>query len=135
MKQPLLDIQQVEIGYQAKTVVHDITLQVNSGEILGIVGESGSGKSTLIKSITGLLGRDGMITNGSISYKGMELVHQREKQLRKLRGAEIGMILQNTAASLCPVRSIEKQLYEMVFAHESISRDEIKKEHWIYSIK
>ena len=127
MKQPLLDIQHVEIGYQAKTVVHDITLQVNSGEILGIVGESGSGKSTLIKSITGLLGRDGMITNGSISYKGMELVHQRKKQLRKLRGAEIGMIFQNTAASLCPVRSIEKQLYEMVFAHESISRAEIKK--------
>lgn len=127
MKQPLLDIQHVEIGYQAKTVVHDITLQVSPGEILGIVGESGSGKSTFIKSIIGLLGRDGIVTNGSISYKGMDLLHQKEKQLRKLRGAEMGMIFQNTAASLCPVRTIEKQLYEMVLAHESVSHAKIKK--------
>lgn len=127
MKQPLLDIQHIEIGYHAKPVVHDITLQVNHGEILGIVGESGSGKSTLIKSVMGLLGSDGAVTGGNIFYKGMDLLHMKEKQFRKLRGAEIGMIFQNTQASLCPVRNIEKQLYEMVLSHESISRAEIKK--------
>ena len=57
MGQPLLDIQHVEISYAGTPVVHDVTLQMQPGEILGIVGESGSGKSTVIKAAMGLLGK------------------------------------------------------------------------------
>ena len=53
MGQPLLDIQHVEISYAGTPVVHDVTLQMQPGEILGIVGESGSGKSTLAKLLLG----------------------------------------------------------------------------------
>ena len=52
----------VDISYNGKTVVRDISFTVDEGEILGIVGESGSGKSTLIKAALGLLGPTGMVT-------------------------------------------------------------------------
>lgn len=65
------------------------------GEILGLVGESGSGKSTLIKAAMGLLGDNGLVARGDITYKGKNLVDMSEHELRSIRGAEIGMIFQD----------------------------------------
>lgn len=126
MKQPLLDMQHVEISYNGRPVVHDVSLQMEPGEILGIVGESGSGKSTLIKAAMGLLGKSGTITRGDIYYKGRNVLDARGEELRKMRGPEMGMIFQNTGASLCPIRSIEDQLYESVRQHEKVSREEVR---------
>lgn len=126
MKQPLLDINNVEISYSGKSVVHDLSFQVQPGEILGIVGESGSGKSTVLKAAMGLLGKNGMVTKGEILYKGIHVTNAKEEDLRKLRGPEMGMIFQNTSASLCPVRKIDDQLYETVSQHKKVSRREVR---------
>lgn len=126
MTQPLLDIQHIDISYGGKPVVRDLSLQMEPGEILGIVGESGSGKSTVIKAAMGLLGNSGAVTRGDIYYKGQNVADSREDELRKLRGPEMGMIFQNTEASMCPIRTIEDQLYESVLEHEKISRKEIR---------
>lgn len=126
MKQPLLDIRDVNISYNRKTVVHNLNLQMEPGEILGIVGESGSGKSTVIKAAMGLLGESGAVTKGDIYYKGNNILDVKKEEIRKMRGPQMGMIFQNTGASLCPIRSIEEQLYESVLQHEEISRREIK---------
>jgi ABC-type dipeptide/oligopeptide/nickel transport system ATPase component len=122
----LLDMQHVEISYNGRPVVHDFSIQMQPGEILGIVGESGSGKSTVIKAATGLLGKNGMATKGDIYYKGKNVLDANPEELRKMRGPEMGMIFQNTGASLCPIRTIEDQLYECVLEHENISKKEIK---------
>ena len=58
----LLKLEHVTICYNGEPVVHDVDLELNKGEILGVVGESGSGKSTIIKAIMGLLGNEGMVT-------------------------------------------------------------------------
>ena len=126
MTQPLLDMQHVDISYGGKPVVQDLSLQMAPGEILGIVGESGSGKSTVLKAAMGLLENSGAVTRGDIYYKGQNVTDSRENELRKLRGPEMGMIFQNTGASMCPIRTIEDQLYESVLEHEKISRKEIK---------
>lgn len=126
MTQPLLDVQYVDISYGGKPVVQDLSLQMEPGEILGIVGESGSGKSTVLKAAMGLLGNSGAVTRGDIYYKGQNVTDRRENELRKLRGPEMGMIFQNTEASMCPIRTIEDQLYESVLEHEKISRKEIR---------
>ena len=118
MEQPLLDVQHVEIRYNGMPVVQDVSFQVQPGEILGIVGESGSGKSTLIRGIMGLLENTGTVTRGNIYYKGKNVLEARGEELRSLRGPQMGMIFQNTEASLCPVRTIEEQLYESVMEHE-----------------
>ncbi len=127
MGQPLLDIQHVEISYAGTPVVHDVTLQMQPGEILGIVGESGSGKSTVIKAAMGLLGKNGAVTRGDIYYRGKNVLEAKGEELRKMRWPGMGMIFQNTGASLCPIRRIEEQLYESVLQHEKISRFEVRR--------
>lgn len=123
---PLLDMQHVEISYDGRPVVQDVTLQMEPGEILGVVGESGSGKSTLIKAAMGLLGNSGAVTKGAVYYKGQDVIRASGEDLRKMRGPSMGMIFQNTEAALCPIRRVEDQLYESVTQHEKISREEVR---------
>ena len=126
MKTPLLDVRHVEISYNGRPAVQDVSFQVESGEILGIVGESGSGKSTLIKAAMGLLGIGGAVTKGDIYYNGRNVIDAKPDEIRRMRGPAMGMIFQDTGASLCPVRSIGDQLYESVNQHEKASREEVR---------
>lgn len=123
---PLLDVRHVEVSYDGTPAVHDVSFQMDPGEILGIVGESGSGKSTVVKAAMGLLGNSGAVTRGDIYYKGENVVDGGDDKLRKMRGPSMGMIFQNTEASLCPIRTVGDQLYESVSQHEKVSRKEVR---------
>lgn len=125
MQNLLFEMHNVEISYDGKAVVHNVNLKIKSGEILGIVGESGSGKSTLIKAAIGLLGSGGSINKGDIFYKGNNLLNMKLGELRKIRGPEMGMIFQNCAAALSPIRTIGSQLIEMMKQHTNIDKKEI----------
>ena len=120
----LLRVEHVTISYNGKPMVEDVSFEVKQGEILGIVGESGSGKSTIIKAIMGLLGNEGMVTEGDIWYKGKNVVDMPEKELRRLLGPEIAMVFQDSGAALCPIRTVGDQIYESMREHERISRKE-----------
>lgn len=122
----LLTYQSVEVSFNGLPVTHDVSFTLHSGEILGIVGESGSGKSTLLKAAMGLLGNGGLVTRGDIWFQGRDLPDLKEKEMRKIRGAEIGMIFQDAGASLCPIRTIGDQIYESMIAHETITREKAK---------
>lgn len=122
----LLTYQSVEVSFHGQAVTHDVSFTLHTGEILGIVGESGSGKSTLLKAATGLLGREGLVTKGDIWFKDKDLPDLSERELRKIRGAEIGMIFQDAGASLCPIRTIGDQIYESMSAHMKITRIQAK---------
>ena len=130
MMSNILEYRNVDIHYGKKQVIENVSLAMKPGEILGIVGESGSGKSTLIRAAMGLLGEGGTVTQGQILYQGtnttIDMTQIYGEEMRRLRGAEIGMIFQNAGASLCPIRTIEEQLYEAVLEHESISKGEIR---------
>ena len=120
----LLKLEHVTICYNGEPVVHDVDLELNKGEILGVVGESGSGKSTIIKAIMGLLGNEGTVTEGDIWYKGKNVVDMPEKELRRLLGPEIAMVFQDSGSALCPIRTVGDQIYESMREHERISRKE-----------
>lgn len=122
----LLDYDSVEISFGDTPVVHDVSFSLQPGEILGLVGESGSGKSTLIKAAMGLLGSYGMVTKGDIWFEEKNIPDLSEGELRKIRGAKIGMIFQDAGASLCPIRTIGEQIYESMAAHGSITKAEAK---------
>lgn len=130
MMSNILEYRNVDIHYGKKQVIENVSLSMKPGEILGIVGESGSGKSTLIRAAMGLLGEGGTVTQGQILYQGtnttIDMTQIHVEEMRRLRGAEIAMIFQNAGASLCPIRTIEEQLYEAVLEHESISKGEIR---------
>lgn len=122
----LLKYDCVEISFSGKPVVHDVSVSVQPGEILGLVGESGSGKSTLIKAAMGLLGGNGLVTRGDIWFQGQNIPDLSEQELRKIRGARIGMVFQDAGASLCPIQTIGEQICESMSAHMEISRKEAK---------
>ena len=119
----ILRYEHVDIAYNGKLAVSDVSFALQEGEILGIVGESGSGKSTLIKAAMGLLGPDGLVTRGDIWYGNKDLPDLNEKELLKINGSEISMIFQNAGASFCPIRTVGAQLYESMTEHVAISRE------------
>ncbi|SHH93485.1 ABC-type dipeptide/oligopeptide/nickel transport system, ATPase component [Desulfofustis glycolicus DSM 9705] len=123
---PLLEIKNVEICYSGTPVISELSLSVRKGEILSIVGESGSGKSTLINAVMGLLGSDGHVSKGKIFFKGKNLLSLSPEARRRTRGPEMGMVFQNHASSLCPIRTIGAQYYEAVRAHRKINRNEVE---------
>lgn len=113
----IIRYEHVDICYNGRRVVHDVSFSLQEGEILGIAGESGSGKSTLLKAAMGLLGRDGLVTRGDIWYQGKDLPDLPEKEMRALCGAEIGMIFQMAGSSFLSIRTVRAQLLEMMAAH------------------
>lgn len=118
MSEKLLEISGLSVCYEGEQILNDICFSVEKGKTVGIAGESGSGKSTLLRAILRLMGKNGSITGGQIAFRGEELTGMSEKRLRSLCGSEIGMIFQNTGASLCPTRKIGAQICESVRAHE-----------------
>src|SRR3984957_10495584 len=97
--------------------VDGVSFVLRPGETLGIVGESGSGKSVTAKSIIRLLEEPARIVEGTISYRGRDMVHLSEEALREIRGAEIAMVFQDPMTSLNPVLRISRQLIETMTAH------------------
>lgn len=121
MSEKLLEISGLSVCYEGKQILNDICFSVEKGETVGIAGESGSGKSTLLRAILRLMGKNGSITGGQIAFRGENLMSMPEKRLRSLCSSDIGMVFQNTGASLCPTRKIGAQICESVRAHEKRS--------------
>ena len=69
----ILEIEKLNVSYQGTSILQNINMKVEKGEILGIVGESGSGKSTLLKAIIGLLGDNGRVESGRINFEQVDL--------------------------------------------------------------
>ncbi len=98
-------------------VLRDLSLQVRRGEVLGLVGQSGCGKSTLALTILRLLPMKGGKAQGSILFKGRDLMTLPEREMRSLRGREIALVLQSPIASLNPALRVGKQMEEAWRVH------------------
>ena len=114
-KSRILAIQNLVITFtlrgQVLTAIRDISLDLYKGESLAIVGESGSGKSVLMKSIMGLLDKNGTVEQGQILYNDMDLAQfKTEQQWLNIRGKEIAIVTQDPMTSLNPLKPIGKQI-------------------------
>jgi peptide/nickel transport system ATP-binding protein len=127
----ILDVRDLSVEYLAgrKNVraVDHVNLQLHRGEFLGLVGESGCGKSTLCFAIARLLGDNAVIAGGDIDFKGSNLVHMREKQLRHLRWRDFSVVMQSAMNALNPVMTIGAQLFDAIMAHLSMSRADARR--------
>lgn len=97
--------------------LHGISFDVGANEIVGVVGESGSGKSTVVRSVVKLLMPPGRVMEGTAEFQGQDLIRLPERQIRPIRGKEIGFVAQNPFSALNPVVRIEKQFSNIARAH------------------
>ncbi|MST64201.1 ABC transporter ATP-binding protein [Schaalia hyovaginalis] len=120
----VLDDLRTDIELRSSTVhaLSGIDLEVRANETLGIVGESGSGKTMTALSVMGLLPQGGRIASGSIRLAGRPLESLPQKEVRRLRGTEIGMIFQDPLTSLNPTMKIGRQVAEPLVIHEGMSK-------------
>lgn len=123
----LLTVENLRVVYKTPTgqvqAVDGVTLELIQGETLALVGETGCGKSTIAHSLLNLLPGNADI-HGKIIYKNKDLLNLPEKDLARLRGKEISLVMQNPALALNPVYSIGHQITEPLIAHRSLKKAE-----------
>ena len=116
-----LELRSVSVWYSMTgrqvPVVREVSLSINPGETLGVVGTTGSGKSTLGLSILRLLPR-GATVSGSILLGEEDLLQCSDARMRDIRGRSIGMIFQDSLASLNPVLTVRSQVAETLRRHD-----------------
>lgn len=108
--------------------VEDVSFSIQPGQTLALVGESGCGKSVTAMSIMQLLDYPGKVVGGKILFKGQDLLALPNKEMRKVRGNQIGMVFQEPMTSLNPVFTIGDQIGEVLEIHTTLSKQAIRKE-------
>ena len=125
---PLLQIRGLRTYFQTEAgtakAVDGVDLDIFPGEVVGLVGESGSGKSVTALSILRLIPDPPGKIEGSILFKGRDLLKLSWDEIHAVRGKEISMIFQEPMTSLNPVFTIGMQLTEAVLQHERVSKKE-----------
>jgi oligopeptide transport system ATP-binding protein len=123
----LLELEKLSISLPTpsgpRTIVHDVDLEVQAGQVYGIAGESGSGKTMTMLSLLGLLPRGGRAT-GAARFDGRDLLATDRRQLRDIRGKDVSMVFQDPMTSLHPMLSVGRQLTEHARKHLGISGKE-----------
>jgi peptide/nickel transport system ATP-binding protein len=121
----LLEIEDLRVQFTTEDgvvkAVDGISMNVDSGQMLGVVGESGSGKSVSMLTVMGLTRADNATFSGRASFEGRELLSADDDTLRRTRGNEIAMIFQDPLSSLHPFYTVGNQLVEAMQTHREIS--------------
>lgn len=127
---PVLELQDLHVllcthRHQGVELVKGVSFSVYPGECLGILGESGSGKSMSMKAAMGLLDHSFHVL-GSAKFQGEELLGRSDEELRRLRGGQVGIILQNPMTCFDPLYRIGAQIAETFADHNDWSKADIR---------
>ncbi|MFJ5963784.1 ABC transporter ATP-binding protein [Bacillus sp. NPDC093026] len=131
-RERILEVKDLAISFKTYggevQAIRGVNFHLNKGETLAIVGESGSGKSVTSQAIMRLIPMPpGYFKRGEILFDGQDIVKKSEKQMQSIRGKEISMIFQDPMTSLNPTMKIGKQITEVLFKHEQISKEAAEK--------
>lgn len=124
---PLLGINSLDILFRTSAkpikVVSGLSFNINESEVFGLVGESGCGKSLTALALMGILPPNAY-AEGSINFRGTDLLKLDREPMRRLRGKELAMIFQEPMTSLNPVLTIGYQISEVMTTHLGMSKKE-----------
>src|SRR3979409_2615919 len=130
MTEPILSIRDLRVAFPRRgapsvTVVDGVGFDVMPGEIVGVVGESGSGKSMTARSVLRLLPRTAEV-QGSIRFRGDEVLKMSPDRIREMRGALVSMVFQDPMTSFNPVLRIGDQIAEAMTLHGQTDRKTLR---------
>lgn len=127
----ILEVSNLNLGFNTESgfrqALFDVNFTLEKGRTLALVGESGCGKTMSAMSILRLLPKNAKITSGKILYNGKNLLEYTEKEMQKVRGAQIALIPQDPMTSLNPLYTIENQLLEVIKIHQNLKGEEAEK--------
>ncbi len=131
MSETILSIENLRIHFETFAgevqAIRGVNLKLQKGETLALVGESGSGKSVTAKSVMKLLSNNAVVKEGSITFKGENILEKSERDMQSIRGKKIAMVFQDPMTSLDPTMKIGKQITEVIIKHEKASKEEADK--------
>lgn len=131
MSETILSIENLRIHFETFAgevqAIRGVNLKLEKGETLALVGESGSGKSVTAKSVMKLLSNNAVVKEGSITFKGENILDKSERDMQSIRGKKIAMVFQDPMTSLDPTMKIGKQITEVIIKHEKASKEEADK--------
>jgi peptide/nickel transport system ATP-binding protein/oligopeptide transport system ATP-binding protein len=108
------------------SALNGVSFRVEAGEILGLVGETGAGKSLTALAAMGLLRPPARIPRGAIRFEGRDLLGLPERDIARIRGRRMAMIVQSPLTSLDPLKRVGDQLVRMQRVHGTASRAEAR---------
>ncbi|GAB3798691.1 ABC transporter ATP-binding protein [Micromonospora zhanjiangensis] len=128
----LLEVEDLRVEFRTRDgvakVINGVTYHVDAGETLAVLGESGSGKSVTAQTIMGILDTPpGFVTGGQIRFHGRDMLKMSAEERRKIRGAGIAMVFQDSLSALNPVFNVGFQIGEQFRIRQGLSRQEAKK--------
>jgi peptide/nickel transport system ATP-binding protein len=130
MAQRLLEVDDLKVSFVTEEgivrAVDGVSLDLDEGEMLAVVGESGSGKSVTAMTLLGLTRGPNSRIEGSVRFRGTELMEASDAELRRVRGDQIAMIFQDPMSSFNPVQRIGDQIVEAIRVHREIGKDEAR---------
>ncbi|EAQ03666.1 oligopeptide/dipeptide uptake family ABC transporter, ATP-binding protein [Pseudooceanicola batsensis HTCC2597] len=125
----MLDVKDLKVSFKQDgrliPAVKGVSFQVDKGETVALVGESGSGKSVSALSTVQLLG-DNAHVEGSVTFKGEEMIGVSRAKLMQVRGNDISFIFQEPMTSLNPLHTLEKQLAESIELHQGLRGEAVR---------
>ncbi|MEA5387966.1 ABC transporter ATP-binding protein [Haloarculaceae archaeon H-GB2-1] len=126
----LLSVDSLDVEFQVPDgsiqALRDVSLVLDQGETLGIAGESGSGKSTLALAIARYLDNNARVPNGTIEFKGRNMLEFTPRELAEVRGNQIAHVAQNASKALNPSMRVGAQIRESIELHQDVSDDEVR---------
>ena len=124
----MLSINQLSLQYRSYSgtvqALAKVSLTVQQGTTLALVGESGSGKSTIALAAMGLLPPEAQVTNGSILFKGQNILTMSAQERRQIRGAQVGLVFQDPFSVLNPSLTIGAQVSEGLIHHTGLNKEQ-----------
>ena len=124
---PLIEVEGLTVSFpgpdrEQRPVVSDVGFRVERGSVLALVGESGSGKSVTSRSLVGLAGQGAQVSARTLRIAGHDVLGLDERQWRRIRGREVGFVLQDALASLDNLRRVGPEVAEPLRLHQRLGR-------------